>query len=841
MADNDWSYYVDRAKEVLGQIHQSPQDIRRKTYDYLANKGTPIDEAYRMSKQAAENYDTKSSRSELIYGLDPKIGAAQIASMAPAMTEAMRPAVERFQKETEGQEQPAPTYHAYASGGSVDDYPLESAWKAYRQGFSGGGTSSSVKNLDQESPLKETFGEENVPAAVVSPKPGTEYGQLAMQETKKSTKAQRIEAISRSAIQLLESPKVKSYLKTHFGVSDYKVQPTTGTWMGEPEPSFIITAPKMNALKAKKLANALGMGFWQDAAVHRTHNPGTDINIGTPTLLVGSGETLTPDQRTAILGAARSRGLDLTFSQNGKAAIFSHYGAPDEHEKFAGDVQDIAKETGMPELLAVKTTGDLDGAEKYAPQILGSNSKRARDQGGTGRPSDLFAGLVDNILAPFTKIASENGYRFSAERFADHHKLTDSERDYVYGKLIPPERRSVAGFGRTTIDKPVGYEYPGVYGDPRKLVEEAVSRVAEESPAMKRLFGVTRGDLYHIGANRVGNMEPALAMSANPTGSEAAQAVMTGKNEQRLQDILAEAGRHEKLFHGMDAWYVLDPLYQQMVRLMGKDRAKEQFIKLNTLQGMSSPGSEVPTELNRGFAAYYLQNQGRFDDFVNYAGLAEHRRGKDFPQDIADVMGHPYHSTSQAGPMSRYLKKGEVEMGTPKVPTYIPASGVPETGFQTRWAVPDAHYTRIIGMGESRKSSEPGVSMKMPEYQQIAPWHREKIAAQAGLEAVPAQARLWGAGSGATGVTSPIGAPKLEMMSDYIMQRAAKHGISPEEARDRILRGEMYAEGGEVEGGGTREPEAHGGRAFGLHPVHKIPGVHVVTADAGEPVFTGER
>jgi hypothetical protein len=191
--------------------------------------------------------------------------------------------------------------------------------------------------------------------------------------------------------------------------------------------------------------------------------------------------------------------------------------------------------------------------------------------------------------------------------------------------------------------------------------------------------------------------------------------------------------------------------------------------------------------------------------------------------------------------MSRYLKKGEVEMGTPKVPTYIPASGVPETGFQTRWAVPDAHYTRIIGMGESRKSSEPGVSMKMPEYQQIAPWHREKIAAQAGLEAVPAQARLWGAGSGATGVTSPIGAPKLEMMSDYIMQRAAKHGISPEEARDRILRGEMYAEGGEVEGGGTREPEAHGGRAFGLHPVHKIPGVHVVTADAGEPVFTGER
>lgn len=34
---------------------------------------------------------------------------------------------------------------------------------------------------------------------------------------------------------------------------------------------------------------------------------------------------------------------------------------------------------------------------------------------------------------------------------------------------------------------------------------------------------------------------------------------------------------------------------------------------------------------------------------------------------------------------------------------------------------------------------------------------------------------------------------------------------------------------------------ARGGRAFGLHPVHKIPGVHIVTADAGEPIFTGEK
>lgn len=28
---------------------------------------------------------------------------------------------------------------------------------------------------------------------------------------------------------------------------------------------------------------------------------------------------------------------------------------------------------------------------------------------------------------------------------------------------------------------------------------------------------------------------------------------------------------------------------------------------------------------------------------------------------------------------------------------------------------------------------------------------------------------------------------------------------------------------------------------FGSHPAHKIPGIHIVTAETGEPVFTGEQ
>ena len=28
---------------------------------------------------------------------------------------------------------------------------------------------------------------------------------------------------------------------------------------------------------------------------------------------------------------------------------------------------------------------------------------------------------------------------------------------------------------------------------------------------------------------------------------------------------------------------------------------------------------------------------------------------------------------------------------------------------------------------------------------------------------------------------------------------------------------------------------------FGSHPAHKIPGIHIITAETGEPVFTGEK
>jgi len=370
-----------------------------------------------------------------------------------------------------------------------------------------------------------------------------------------------------------------------------------------------------------------------------------------------------------------------------------------------------------------------------------------------------------------------------------------------------------------TVSDPQRMAFPGIYQRPDVIAAEAASRVAPEDPALKQIFGVTREDLYQLGKSRKGNLPGDLpGQAANPRGSEAAANVMTRRNRQRILDVNAEAEKHPLLVQGMDPWYVMDPLFKRMAELMGPEKAKIEYLKMNTLMGMASPGSEVLTEIPRGTAAYFLQKQGRFPEFVEHLGKPEGLRG-DVPSDIINVPGHMYHQTAQATPMSQYLESGELQMKSPKVPMYIQASQVPEIGFQTRTPVGDAHWSRAVGLADTRgartikgKEAVPGASVSNPEMTQLAPWWREEIANELGIEAVPAQGRTWGVFSGQTGVTTPIGAPKLELLAQKIMETAQRLGVSPETARDMVIMGDTYAgkkDGGAVnmaEGGQSRQP-----------------------------------
>jgi len=361
--------------------------------------------------------------------------------------------------------------------------------------------------------------------------------------------------------------------------------------------------------------------------------------------------------------------------------------------------------------------------------------------------------------------------------------------------------------GKQTVKDPQRNAFPGIYDRPDVIAAKAAAQVAPEDPALKKIFGVTREDLYQMGKNRVGNLPGDLpGMAKNPKGSAAAARVMGPENTQRILDAMSEAQKHHALVQGMDPWYIMDPMFQRMAQLIGKDAAKVEYNKMNHLMGMSSPGSEVLTEIPRGTAAYYLDKQGRFGEFVKHLGKAENKRTKRFPADVRNVPGHAYHKTAQAGPMEKYLTSGQMTMKTPKVPMYIQASGVPETGFQTATPVGDAHWSRAVGLADTRnwqhKEGEqvvPKGSVTNPEMSMLAPWWREEIAGRLGLESVPAQARAWGTFSPQTGVTTPIGAPKLELVAKKIMETAHRMGVSPETARDMVLMGKTYA--GKKKGG----------------------------------------
>ena len=361
-------------------------------------------------------------------------------------------------------------------------------------------------------------------------------------------------------------------------------------------------------------------------------------------------------------------------------------------------------------------------------------------------------------------------------------------------RIPQPVRDLARGIARRmTVNEPQRQANPGIYGDPREIAAEAASRVAPEDPAMRQLFGVTRDDLYQMSQGRVGNEAPNIPEAVRARGSAAGERVTTRRNANRIVNILGEAEQYPELIQGSDAWYNMQPAYDRLEGLLGPVEGAEAFRRFNTFTGMASPGSDVLTEINRGTAANFLANQGRFGDFQRFGGMAESARGADFPADMSRVMGHPYHSTAHGTPMSSYVDTGQVNMQSPKVPLYIQSSGVPETGFQTSMPVGDAHFSRGIGLADVRTNQDFGASITMPELRTVAPWWERQVANRVGIEPGTAQARMWNVLGPQTGVDTPVGAPKLELLSRRIMQASQETGIPPEVLRDQVLMGRNYS------------------------------------------------
>lgn len=367
---------------------------------------------------------------------------------------------------------------------------------------------------------------------------------------------------------------------------------------------------------------------------------------------------------------------------------------------------------------------------------------------------------------------------------------------------VPAALRTPVRKGAQTIMRGNRMLWPGIYGNPREIAETAEAKVEPEIPEMKQLWrGMGREELADQFRPVRGNADPVVPdPKPGSKGGAHIKNITNPRNTNRLLDILQAGEDHApKLMTGMTGWYNNQPMYDRLVELVGPEEAVKRFNQLNILEGMSSPNSDVPTEIIRGSAANRMMNAGALDDYIKFGGFGAENRmleGGNHPL-LEGVPGHNSHA-SQVKAMQRYQDAGGVMSGmtAPKVPLYIQSGNVPEVGIQVDKPVADAHYARMVGAADARPTESNLGSMKMPEYQAHQPWFTNKVAGASDRTAVQAQGQLWGLGGPQTGVGTDLGRPKMELRTQLIMNTARQLGIAPEKVRDMYLLGDLSLLGG---------------------------------------------
>jgi hypothetical protein len=379
---------------------------------------------------------------------------------------------------------------------------------------------------------------------------------------------------------------------------------------------------------------------------------------------------------------------------------------------------------------------------------------------------------------------------FNPDYFREHDGRTMTEHAAEFN----PEKLEI--HPNSTVREPLRSAYPGIYDDPKQIMSRV--KTAPEDPIMKELFGKDRKALHDDAVAR-GDVAPSSVSGVKEgeraRGSAAAKNVMTDENAERIRNTIAAFKEHDlSAYHGMVGWYEMGALHDAVQRVLGKGKlADKAYSRLNTFMGMASPGSEVESELSRGTAAHMMASKGEFGKFERYGGNPSTRAAMKNAPELAEVPGHPYHSTAHTIPMRRFVETGEGARA-PKTAAYIAASENPKSpAYQNKVLVGDSHFSRGVGLSDVRSAKDFSGSVSGPELGTLHPWYHENVAKPSGLPATSAQAVQWGALSAETGVTTPVGAPKLELFARAVKKAADRLGITPREALERIIKGTAYA------------------------------------------------
>lgn len=314
--------------------------------------------------------------------------------------------------------------------------------------------------------LRRSAESENRTGIVVGGRPGefgwsfTKLGALPSPVQHPVVRGPRLEKIAPLVHDILAAPGFRKLAKDLLGIRDLTVRQIEGMWKGNAEPSYVLHSKSMTPEQAGKLARLLGFAFSQEEVLVSRHSP--DLADGIPVLYIGHGKKLQAEQVSAIMAAARARGLNLSTSVDGTAAKFFHMGDEADLDSFINNVRDIAKEAGLPEPVTVRSAGDSYAAEKYLDGDVREDGTRDGLLGSEQDRPAVLRRIFDNLVIPYAKAVGSEGYRLSPELFGKRFGLNEAEVELLAERLTPQKD------SRSTVALMSGEEKLDVQGTGKK-------------------------------------------------------------------------------------------------------------------------------------------------------------------------------------------------------------------------------------------------------------------------------------------------------------------------------------------------------------------------------------
>lgn len=332
--------------------------------------------------------------------------------------------------------------------------------------------------------------------------------------------------------------------------------------------------------------------------------------------------------------------------------------------------------------------------------------------------------------------------------------------------------------GRSTVKSPFRKAFPGIYDNPRDIVNASAEMVAPENRLMQELFGVTRADLDAMTRAKAGKSSVDVPVY-QPTARAAkhVENITKPANTKRVASIL-ELASEDPRFAGSYGWYESQPLLNKYIDMFGAEEGMKRFRQHHALGAALSPATDVNTEIRRASIANQLLESGKLEQFINKSA-------------VPAGAGHAYHATAHAAGLKNLLETGnpfpESLQQAPKVRNYFYS----RTGENTAHPTIDAHMARQIGLADVRPTADFG-SIGAAENLGVRNWFNRDVAAPIGMEGSPAQALLWNAAGKQSGVETALGAPYLELLTGAIQRQSARSGKSPQTVLDEFLAGKGH-------------------------------------------------